>query len=333
MDSINVVQIALYKGVNALFFPTNDKNFNHAEYPTGEILIELCEIEEKKIFNIVEENPYKNNIINEDTLNKTLDWLRVEMSALTPAQYSFLYNGISKTFSDYLKNPKEYTEQMGLESNHVTDIIKLSLRIFNYELLKAKSIMEIFSQIDSPSSIEGATEKSKKEFLELFTDIPMASFQHISVFYTMLDFDIIPIYSFDGVYSFLVFELSNIIEHNVIIKKCENCGRFFIPKNRRDEKYCSNTSPQDEKLTCKQYGSKKLWYEKVKNNETKRLARSIYSAKQMLVSRNPDIEKYKENFEQYKNQLKQWKSDVKNGVKSETDYLEWLKAVKEKKVL
>ena len=44
------------------------------------------------------------------------------------------------------------------------------------------------------------------------------------------------------------------------------------------------------------------------------------------------FEKYKSNFEEYKTRSKQWKKDVKEGKKTEAEYIEWLKAEKEKKV-
>lgn len=120
---------------------------------------------------------------------------------------------------------------------------------------------------------------------------------------------------------------------DLLIKKCENCGKYFIPLNRSDEKYCDRTSPQDSKKTCKEYGAQKAWIEKIKNNEAIGLYRKIYMSKQMLAKRNPDICEYKTSFEKYKEQSSQWKADVKSGIKTEQEFIEWLKQVKEKKVL
>ncbi|NLB80496.1 MAG: hypothetical protein GX800_02515, partial [Clostridiaceae bacterium] len=121
-------------------------------------------------------------------------------------------------------------------------------------------------------------------------------------------------------------------ESHYIIKKCGNCGKYFIPYNRADTIYCDNISPQDDKRTCKEYGSQKLWYDKLKQDEAKKLYRNIYMAKQMQAKRYLDIPKYAKNLEKYKTQSKQLKKDVKEGKKSEAEYIEWLKNVKEKKV-
>ena len=69
------------------------------------------------------------------------------------------------------------------------------------------------------------------------------------------------------------------------------------------------------------------------SSEASGLYRKIYMSKQMLAKRNPDIVEYLESFEKFKSQSKQWKADVKAGTKTEEEFIEWLKSVKEKKVL
>ena len=121
--------------------------------------------------------------------------------------------------------------------------------------------------------------------------------------------------------------------HDIEIKKCANCGKYFVPIYRSDTIYCNNLSPQDNKKTCKQYGAMKSYQNNLKTNEAMGLYRKIYMSKQMLSRRNPDIKEYADSFEKYKEQSKQWKLEVKAGAKTEAEYIEWLKSVKEKKVL
>ncbi len=127
--------------------------------------------------------------------------------------------------------------------------------------------------------------------------------------------------------------LQAVFMNGLIVKKCENCQGYFIPYNRSDTIYCDRKSPQDSSLTCKEYGSQRLWYQKLKENKAALLSRNVYSAKQMLVKRNPDIKEYRDSFEKFKSLSKQWKADVKAGTKTEEEFIEWLKSVKEKKVL
>ncbi|MHB1154947.1 MAG: DUF6076 domain-containing protein, partial [Eubacteriales bacterium] len=138
-------------------------------------------------------------------------------------------------------------------------------------------------------------------------------------------------YLFDDFKNFFNFVLCRAVTLNIKIKKCANCDKYFYPENRSDTIYCDNKSPQDESLSCKEYGSQKLWYDNLKNNESMKLCRNIYQSKQMLVKRNPDIDVYKKSFERFKDESKMWKADIKAGIKTEDAFLKWLKAIKENK--
>lgn len=158
---------------------------------------------------------------------------------------------------------------------------------------------------------------------------------------TLLEF--VP-YSYDPENTIFVYEVSNLLEtvlgaartlidEQFPIKKCGICGKYFVPLNRSDTLYCDRISPADPKRTCKEYGSQKLWYDRMKNDEVAKLARNIYSAKQMLVRRNPDILGYKKMFDYFKIEKKKWETWVKSGEKSRVEYISWLNEMKAKKTL
>ena len=54
----------------------------------------------------------------------------------------------------------------------------------------------------------------------------------------------------------LLIELLEIAKLNIEIKKCRNCGKFFVPDNRSDEIYCSNIYENGK--TCKEIGHFKV---------------------------------------------------------------------------
>lgn len=141
---------------------------------------------------------------------------------------------------------------------------------------------------------------------------------------------IFSVVSFDR---FLISSIYYFFLNGFRFNRCKNCGKFFIPFSRSDELYCNNASPQDRARTCKEYGSQKLWYERLKNDEISKLARNIYSAKQMLVRRNQDILAYKEMFEYFKAERKKWECQIKSGEKSREEYSSWLNEMKAKKTL
>ncbi len=117
-----------------------------------------------------------------------------------------------------------------------------------------------------------------------------------------------------------------------IIKKCENCNRFFIPYSRSDEKYCDNISPQDETRTCKKYANERLWYERMKLKESKMLYRKVYSAKRMYVSRHLNNKSCEDKLRKFITEADIWQRDVDFGIKQEAEYIEWLNEQKSRRV-
>lgn len=125
----------------------------------------------------------------------------------------------------------------------------------------------------------------------------------------------------EGIMFATFFEL---VRRNKVVRKCKNCGRYFIPENRSDTLYCDNPSPEDPEMTCKEYGTRRLWYERQKEDELATLSRKIASAKGMLAKRNPDIPEYKASYNYFKAQRLIWIKAVKDGTKTQDEYKEWL---------
>lgn len=130
-------------------------------------------------------------------------------------------------------------------------------------------------------------------------------------------------------FEYMVESLKMLVWHNKLPKKCKNCGLYFIPLKRTDAIYCDRISPQNPNATCKVQGARLQWHTTLQSDEAAKLYRTIYSAKQIASKRYPA---HMEDFERFKVESKQWKSDVKQGKKTEDEYLTWLTTVKEKRV-
>lgn len=127
--------------------------------------------------------------------------------------------------------------------------------------------------------------------------------------------------------------MQELIKNGKSVKKCKNCGMYFLPTSRSDEKYCDNPSPQDNNMSCKQYGTRRLWYEKQRDNELASLAKNIASAKAMLAKRNPDIPAYAISYEYFKKRRLIWQKAVKQNERSEDEYRNWLLQMREQKII
>lgn len=120
-----------------------------------------------------------------------------------------------------------------------------------------------------------------KEFLELAKD-------SIQIRLSMRDSNVITHYCFNDVLSLLVFDFAQVIQNNLVVKRCENCKKSFIPSSRSDEIYCDNIFKNDK--TCKQLG-----YEiKLSKDAFKSAYRVAYKTQNARVARNKQITDYKE---------------------------------------
>lgn len=117
------------------------------------------------------------------------------------------------------------------------------------------------------------------------------------------------------------------------VRKCRHCGKYFIPAKRSDTLYCDNPSPEAPDMTCKQYGTNRLWYERQKEDELATLSRNIASAKGMLAKRHPEIPQYAASYEYFKSQRLIWKKSIKEGTKTHEEYKEWLLSMQRQSII
>lgn len=142
----------------------------------------------------------------------------------------------------------------------------------------------------------------------------------------LFDEKISPIYEYDckTLEQFLQVSFFTCLTKNLNIKKCENCGRYFIAYQRSDEKYCSRPSPQDKNKTCKQYTNFENWKNNINSNEELKLYRRIYMAKQMQTRRNPDNLELKNNFENWKKEAQSLRNEYVHGKIDKDTFINWL---------
>ena len=121
----------------------------------------------------------------------------------------------------------------------------------------------------------------------------------------------------------LLIELLEIAKLNIEIKKCRNCGKFFVPDNRSDEIYCSNIFENGK--TCKEIGHFKVQQKLIQENDDLRIYRNVYQKLLLRTRRNPSNTKYAREFEIFKDDNNKWKENISKGVSTEKEYIEWLK--------
>jgi len=107
------------------------------------------------------------------------------------------------------------------------------------------------------------------------------------------------------------------------IKKCQNCGMYFIPSSRLDEIYCDYTKANGK--TCREQGAVQAYNERLKQNKALAEYRRLYQLKSMAVGRNKDNKQMKKDFDKWKKDAKDRVNKLKHGILTEDEVYEWLK--------
>jgi hypothetical protein len=77
--------------------------------------------------------------------------------------------------------------------------------------------------------------------------------------------EIVELYEVNHIKDLVRFEFVKMIEHDIFIKKCSNCGSFFIPRGRSDVEYCNNLYRDSDKR-CNEIGAMLRYERKVADN-------------------------------------------------------------------
>lgn len=153
----------------------------------------------------------------------------------------------------------------------------------------------------------------------------LIAMQHIDFRIIYLDSAFKRMYTMNSILSLTLFEIINCTEKTVEIKRCENCGKYFVPEGRKDAIYCYNTSPQNKDKTCREVGSQVARANKEKNDIVTKVYRKRYSAYKMKVRRHPGNIQYSKALDELTDGMKKWRTKLKEGSATTEQFLEWIK--------
>ena len=109
---------------------------------------------------------------------------------------------------------------------------------------------------------------------------------------------------------------------NYPIKKCQNCGMYFIPNARLDEIYCDY--PKESGKTCREQGATLSYNKRLQEKSAYSEYRRTYQQKFAFVNKNKQDKKLKKEFEDWKKQAKEKISKLKHGELTEDEVYEWI---------
>jgi len=134
-------------------------------------------------------------------------------------------------------------------------------------------------------------------------------------------------YNFYSFKDLFVFCFNEFIRSNGVLKKCEHCSRYFSP-SRHGVRYCDMPAPEYPSKTCLEYVKYQKYLDR-SHTEAVQLHKRIYNRKANKYKRTENTTLLAD-LNRFKTQSATWRNDVRNGRKTEQEYIEWLKAEKAK---
>lgn len=117
---------------------------------------------------------------------------------------------------------------------------------------------------------------------------------------------------------FLKFDTLKMIERGVKVNICANCGKYFIPQSKSNEKYCNNTFSDGK--TCKALSYKI----RLNGDEVEQLYRKAYKTQNAKKQRYAHIPNIEERFKNWSIAAKNKKELCNSGKIKIEEFKKWL---------
>ncbi|MBQ9657581.1 MAG: hypothetical protein IJV31_02295 [Clostridia bacterium] len=127
------------------------------------------------------------------------------------------------------------------------------------------------------------------------------------------------IYQIHNFYNLLFLELYFILQEKIYLKKCKNCGKYFLTTNSAVI-YCDNMF--EDNKTCREIGASKVFTKNLEKDEAYNLYRKVYKKKQALAKSKGGSFEIEYNL--FKNQGKDKKNAYKLKEISKEEFMKWL---------
>lgn len=126
-------------------------------------------------------------------------------------------------------------------------------------------------------------------------------------------------YEISSFSEYILLQLSLLTENEVIIKRCKNCGRYFLP-DRSNVDYCQRVLP-GENLTCFEIGPKRVFNRLLAADQPRNLYSKAYKKYQARLRRKTITE---DEFHTWREQAKEYLNKVQNDQISLEEYESWM---------
>lgn len=127
-------------------------------------------------------------------------------------------------------------------------------------------------------------------------------------------------YEISSVEDLFRFEFTRMIEHDLFIKRCKNCGHFFIPRGRADTEYCGRIFGDNEKK-CNEIGAMLRYDRKVAENPILEAHKKAY---RRFHSRTRTKKMTQNEFLKWSEEASRKRDECLGGMLSFEEFVAWL---------
>ncbi len=242
---------------------------------------------------------------------------RKEILALNPNENKELDNKMNKLYNNYQKEFKSFKSQiinileycLFNEKKELEDLSPLEkLHIFiNTNSIERYSILT-YNKFSKTIKLNKNTSKmTEKQLIKISKDKENNRY------------GIQEIYEIDNFYNLLFLELYFILQERTYLKKCKNCGKYFLTTNSAVI-YCDNVF--EDNKTCREIGASKVFTKNLEKDEAYNLYRKIYKKKQALAKSKG--ESFEIEYNRFRYQGKNKKNAYKLKEITKKEFMEWL---------
>lgn len=182
----------------------------------------------------------------------------------------------------------------------------------NFKNVVIKELDRIYA-LSSLSTYElfGAMDKGRKN--KLYTG------REFKTSFETIGNDAVWTFILESAYDLLALEIISAIECGRPLKKCENCGQYFIPSGRSDSVYCERVGKDG--FSCKKIGAHTKYRKNSRADDVKKLYDKITKHNRYLKSKGTI---YEGDYNRWMKTASSMYADFKNGSISENTLINWL---------
>lgn len=242
---------------------------------------------------------------NERTLEQILDeYINVLKFWIVFSKYILInfYNLTSDKYDSRLSsNQRLLSYLLNIERTYYSDKI--------FELPKSEITLELENKQDTINL---------NDFIAKNRDALLHNADNVYKRLNIYNVNLIQEYSINSIEDFIGISLIQILQNNIKLCRCENCGKLFVSTNKLNEKYC--TYKFKDKKTCRD-----LSYSiHLQKDELSNILRKKYRTENAKKNRNKHIPRIEEKFQIWYANAKEQKLLCEKGKISVDDFNEWL---------